>query len=458
MEGWWSIHVALCILGTALIYGPLLKAPLLYDDVAAVERNPDVNLPLTWSLFENDFWGTPLKSNFSHQSYRPLTVLTYRLTNNVFYQRLFNTILHVINTLLFTTLVQEKAGTRVARIAGVLFCFHPVQTETVIQLVGRAELLSAFFYLMCIFSSSYSIACVCTSLAMLCKEQGVTALAVKALLDIIHYHAGHKDKTLWKKLLIFTSATMGLLTTRFAISGGTPSFHEFDNPARQLASPLRQINFVYLALFNVKLLLNPYCQSCDYSFESIPLIESFFDKRVLYVTFFAATTLTVIASLFRSPVEKAMNGSGGDELKVPSCNSKRTNNPSHQHQFNNNNYIPCKITQEVTGAGISTQAALPLTALTMAFIPWLPASNLLFYVGFVVAERVLYLPAMGTCFLIAVGYGKIWALLPERSSSLLRNALVTFSCALLMKSAIRGQQWRSGVQLFGAAVRDYPGK
>jgi len=36
--------------------------------------------------------------------------------------------------------------------------------------------------------------------------------------------------------------------------------------------------------------------------------------------------------------------------------------------------------------------------------PFVPALNLFFPVGFVVAERVLYLPSMGFCMLTALGF------------------------------------------------------
>ena len=46
---------------------------------------------------------------------------------------------------------------------------------------------------------------------------------------------------------------------------------------------------------------------------------------------------------------------------------------------------------------------LVLLAVSLFALSFLPASNLLFPVGFVVAERVLYIPSMGTCLLIAMG-------------------------------------------------------
>ena len=42
-------------------------------------------------------------------------------------------------------------------------------------------------------------------------------------------------------------------------------------------------------------------------------------------------------------------------------------------------------------------------SLAMLVIPYLPATNLFIHVGFVVAERVLYLPSSGWCLLFALG-------------------------------------------------------
>lgn len=40
-------------------------------------------------------------------------------------------------------------------------------------------------------------------------------------------------------------------------------------------------------------------------------------------------------------------------------------------------------------------------------VPFLPASNLFLTVGFVLAERILYVPSAGYCLLIAIGYDNI---------------------------------------------------
>ncbi len=45
-----------------------------------------------------------------------------------------------------------------------------------------------------------------------------------------------------------------------------------------------------------------------------------------------------------------------------------------------------------------------LQALALMVIPFIPASNLFFPVGFVVAERILYTPSMGFSLLVALGF------------------------------------------------------
>eukprot|EP01047_Picozoa_sp_COSAG01_P091823 COSAG01_NODE_23334_length_819_cov_0.929167_1_plen_195_part_10 len=40
--------------------------------------------PLPWQLLSDDFWGEPMASPNSHKSYRPLTVLSFRLSHWLF--------------------------------------------------------------------------------------------------------------------------------------------------------------------------------------------------------------------------------------------------------------------------------------------------------------------------------------------------------------------------------------
>jgi len=42
--------------------------------------------------------------------------------------------------------------------------------------------------------------------------------------------------------------------------------------------------------------------------------------------------------------------------------------------------------------------------LALVVVPFLPASNIFFTVGFVVAERVLYLSSIGSCLITVLGF------------------------------------------------------
>ncbi|KAG2448974.1 hypothetical protein HYH02_005728 [Chlamydomonas schloesseri] len=71
-----------CALVGALVYVNTIPANFTFDDSFAVVYNGDVTQdsnPL-WGLLQHDFWGQRIASDQSHKSFRPLTVLSFRLT------------------------------------------------------------------------------------------------------------------------------------------------------------------------------------------------------------------------------------------------------------------------------------------------------------------------------------------------------------------------------------------
>ena len=67
----------LCLLAYSTALAP--RSEFVHDDIVAILRNPDVFHSPIGDLFSNDFWGAPMSSPASHKSYRPITVLTFRL-------------------------------------------------------------------------------------------------------------------------------------------------------------------------------------------------------------------------------------------------------------------------------------------------------------------------------------------------------------------------------------------
>lgn len=56
---------------------------------------------------------------------------------------------------------------------------------------------------------------------------------------------------------------------------------------------------------------------------------------------------------------------------------------------------------------------LLIMALALMIVPFLPASNLFFRVGFVIAERVLYLSTAGFCIVVVMGICKLQQSFPK---------------------------------------------
>ena len=129
--------VALCC------YANTLDCGLCYDDQPAIIDNGDLRQSSPWSnLLWNDFWGSPVRSNSSHKSYRPLCVATFRL--NYLLHELQPMGYHLVNVLLHSAvcyLYVQLCGVLFsevwpALIAGLLFAVHPIHTEAVSACLG----------------------------------------------------------------------------------------------------------------------------------------------------------------------------------------------------------------------------------------------------------------------------------------------------------------------------------
>ena len=226
-----SPRASLLVLCFAVLpYINSLHGAIVYDDKVAVLGNPDVqfhDLPLS-QLFLHDFWGNAMNislptwlgvnisvqtSPWTHNSYRPLTVMTIRWNHWIGRSDTF--IYHVTNVAIhafacaaaYYTLVCVVGRTRrlQASIAAVLFACHPVHTEVVTNITSRAETLCAVFALAAIgfylhvtnprarhskpgaIGSAIAIvsAFALVIVATLCKETALVVPAMIAALDVV---------------------------------------------------------------------------------------------------------------------------------------------------------------------------------------------------------------------------------------------------------------------------------
>lgn len=97
--------------------------------------------------------------------------------------------------------------------------------------------------------------------------------------------------------------------------------------------------------------------------------------------------------------------------------------------------------------------------LSVAFLalPFLPATNILFYVGFVVAERVLYLPSSGLCLLLGLGSATVWDSY-RKYRPVFFFSFVLVLVAFSAKTLFRNRDWHDEEALYRSAIPVNPPK
>ncbi|XP_034019373.1 LOW QUALITY PROTEIN: protein O-mannosyl-transferase TMTC1 [Thalassophryne amazonica] len=434
----------------ALCYSNSLHGELVHDDVWAIVNNPDVRPGSSLkNIFSNDFWGKRMADNTSHKSYRPLCVLSFKLNvllggMKPFYFHLVNTCLHCAVTclLLHTCECCVFTDRRLAFVTALLFSVHPVHTEAVSGVVGRADVLACLLFLLTFLSFvrsvgvSISVESLPTTVsvwsligclllgtcAMLVKETGVTVFGVCVLYDamvlcrkpLVHHlsSSGIKDllctcSPFFKRVVLIFSYVVIIMSFRLWLMGGSmPLFSEQDNPASFSPHLLtRVLTYSYLLSFNAWLLLAPVVLCYDWQVGSIPLVESLADVRNLATLLLA---LAMVALCWR-------------------C-----------------------------ATALQNQSGEVLVGLLFLMFPFIPASNLFFRVGFVVAERVLYMPSMGYCILVAHGLGRLGSALGRWGATVLSVSMLLVLLLFSWKTVQQNQVWLSREALFRSGIQSLP--
>ncbi|KAL3222705.1 hypothetical protein MRX96_000597 [Rhipicephalus microplus] len=541
--------VALVSGWACLLYWNTLDADFAYDDSRAIRSNQDLlpSSPLA-SLFRNDFWGTPLTHSGSHKSYRPLCVLSFRLNYLLGgYEprgyHLLNVLLHGLVSALFTALAARLFLNQwlPTLVAGFLFASHPVHTEAVAGIVGRADVGACLFFLGSLLAyvqyckyrdkevhAERRWAPLYASLAlagcsMLTKEHGITVLGVCAVYDVFVNHkvaprdlpsllVSKRHPGLWEGLLHLCFAGVTLIGLRLHLMGArAPDFAPADNPAADSDSFLtRTLTFLYLPAFNFWLLLCPRWLSFDWSMEAIPLVQSLADARNLLSAAFYGGLFHLVAFLVR--LANWRRGAppchcSAFQPKPPSLLALSGGGKSYGKRFSNNNNCntysnglvsswscgscssasssssECSESTNGGGGGPAVASALSnqqldatVLALALMVLPFVPATNLFFYVGFVVAERVLYVPSMGYCLLVAVGADQLCGFARraarhghggagshssnngETLRKLVLAALVALVLVLSLRTVRRNRDWLTEEDLYRSGIHINPPK
>lgn len=262
----------------------------------------------------------------------------------------------------------------------------------------------------------------------------------------------------------------------FRLQGNTPQFSTADNPtAKDPRFITRLLTFAYLPVFNFWLLLFPNTLSFDWGMDAIPRITSVRDPRNLctltfYVTVFILSRRCLKKLLLkRTRKEKAAKEDKNWICPCPVCYQSLSDVHSASCRTTNNNnsvsaHSPCvcialpstiRFRNSRNNQKPSAYAAI-LIGISLLMLPFLPAANVLFYVGFVVAERVLYLPSAGLCLLLGMGCARLWE--SKKFRTFIRCLLLVLLVVFSARTVLRNRDWSSEETLYRSALHVNPPK
>ena len=100
-----------------------------------------------------------------------------------------------------------------------------------------------------------------------------------------------------------------------------------------------------------------------------------------------------------------------------------------------------------------------IVALSLVIFPFLPASNLFFPVGFVLAERILYIPSFGFCLLVSYAIFSLrnFVLNKVYLNRTKNCAIVVLTCTILIshsvRTVLRNEDWESEYKIFTSGLK-----
>ncbi len=363
LRTWWATAALVGTVALAL-YANSLRGALFFDDTNAIVNNVWVRTGDVASILVRPSWWTEERGH----GWRPLTTLTFALDHALHGldpvgYHVVNVLLHAGVSVLVFAVFWRIAAPLPAAIAALLFAAHPVHTEAVASVVGRAELLAAagFFLAWLLFARADARARGAPTLevlgvatffaALLAKENAVALLPVLVVADLVQPGANalplqtlRRHRARYAALAV---ATLVFVWLRHLVLGSdTVPISVLDNPLVALPPFTRELTAIKVAGIYGWRLLVPWRLAADYSYRQIPPVTSVLDPTFLAAVV-VVTAVPVLAWWSRRRAPAAALG-------------------------------------------------LALLVLTFAMV-----SNVAFLIGTIMAERLIYLPSAG--FFLALG-------------------------------------------------------
>ncbi len=366
------LHVGSAMLVAFLVYANSLGGDFVSDDRKIVLEHPHIKAVTSWPhIFTSGHFA-------GKGGYRPITTLSFAVNYLVAGERpmsyhLVNVLLHLLVTAGCYFLARRLTkDTAVAWLTALIFAVHPIHTEAVTWISGRAELLAALFFLVSWLlyyratdgaspeRSALIGSLLCFFAGILSKENALVLPAALILGDLRRWQLQSEQNDgvfrwlvgRWKLyaafpgLIVASFLVRKLLYTRPFIRA-LEHLSPVDNPVAHLSIWGRIPTAVKVIGDYFLLLIWPRHLAADYSYNSVPVITSFTDPGFL-LGLGSIIGLAVIAVVsFR-------------------------------------------------------RRGAMWVAIALGLLAIAPVTNILIPIGTIKAERLLYLPSLGFCLGIAL--------------------------------------------------------
>ncbi len=395
---------------------------LVLDDSRVHKVTPE-NLA---NIFHHTYWWP---GSDDSGLYRPITTLSYLFNYAILGNEdrpagyhWINLLLHIGNVLLVFALAgrliaeapyhwAREADFWPAFLIASVWAVHPVLTESVTNIVGRADLFAGMtvlggllMYLKSAEAAGWRRAAwlaalaATTAVGVFCKESAVTVAGIVPLYELTRWDRKRVRGFIFG-CLAMAPALLALWLVRSIILSAAPARFPFvDNPIAYAGFWTGRLTAIKVMAKYLALLVWPLRLSADYSYAQIPLADGGFSD---WIAWMAVAAVTVASGLLYRRNKTAFFATG------------------------------------------------------FAFITFLPTSNLVIPIGAIMAERFLYLPAVGfaICLILALYY------LCERMHARPFAPVVlglAITAAFGVRTRARNADWRDNTTLFSAAVRTSP--
>ncbi len=412
----WLAFAILCAL-TWIAYANSFQSGMVLDSKVLLLEDPRIRAvtPENVSLIlERSYWWPYIESAL----YRPVTTFWYLFNYAMLGNQgrpagyhWINLALHTVNVMLLFA-VALRLGRRLwaAFFVAAIWAVHPLSTEAVTNIIGRADLLAAtgvlgafLAYLRADGAEGRSrflwllASAAATTIGIFSKESAVAILGVVVLYDFaLRRETSPLPRLLWGWLAIVVPLMFLWYQRAIVLGEAAAEFPVVDNPILGATFTTGRLTALAVIPRYLWLIVWPRNLSADYSYAQIPLASGHIDDWLAWIV--VAMAVAVTLALF-------------------------------------------------------ARSRLMFFAAASAFVCFVPASNLLILIGTIMAERLVYLSSAGViaCAVMALHTPRLdrW-----RGVATAGVCLVVVACTA--RTLVRNGDWRDDMTLWTATVQTSP--